>query len=120
MADKIQVAVNTMPTGTTITSQVYIDKYDQLLVHVPAVTGVMGSAPVYMTLWGAPNTSVTPQIAKYYDYVGSTPKTCFVTVASAGIYEMPYPGAMNYIQVQFDVATTNVTNTYFMSPKTTY
>lgn len=118
--DKIPSYVATCPTGTTLTSLTFVGKYDQLMLHIPKVVGFMGSSPVAVTLKGTPISGVTAQQMNYFDYVNKTPASCVITVSTGGIYEMPYPGAQHQIQVQFDVATTNVTNIYFVTPKTTF
>jgi len=99
---------------------VYMDKYDQILIQIPAVSGVFSSSPVAFTLQGAPVAGGTTQEIHYYDYVGNTPNTCVVTVSTGGIYEFPNPGAMNYIGVSFDVAASQATTCYLITPRTTY
>ena len=120
MSNKIQKYVASVTTGTTITSAVYIDKYDQLQFYVPNVGSTFGSAVVACTLLGSPDDSLSYKQMNYWDYVNKTPASCVVTISTGGVYEFPYPGAMNNVQVQFDVAATNTTACYFIAPKTTY
>lgn len=98
----------------------YADKYDQLLIEIPAVTGVFASSPVAITLRGSPRSGGTARDLHYYDYVENTPNTCVVTVSTGGIYEFPNPGSINYIGISTDVATSQATSVYLMAPKTTY
>lgn len=118
--DRIQYQTASIITGTTTTTQVFVDRYDQIQVLIPTFTGVMGSSPIAITLKGSPASGVTAQPVFFYDYVNKTPATSVITVASAGYYEVPYAGAANFLSVQMDVAATGATNIYIIAPKITY
>lgn len=121
MSSKIQhydIVVQTSATGTGI--GVYVDKYDQCMLVIPKVVGFLSSSPVYCTLFGAPTANDTLQQLSYFDYVNKTPATCVITVSTGGIYELPYPGAQQYLSVSFDAVASNVTTVKLVCPKTTY
>lgn len=118
--DRIQNQTLSLVTGTTLTSQVFVDRYDQIQFFVPAMTGVMGSGVVYATLLGAPVSGVTSKVMSFYDYINKTPATSVITISTAGYYEVPFAGAANYVQIQLDVAATGPTTCYLTTPKITY
>jgi hypothetical protein len=118
--NSIQYYPITVATTTTSTSVINVDKYDQLQVYVPAVASIFGSGVVAITLKGKPSLGNTSLNMNYFDYVNKTPATSVITISTGGVYEMPYPGATNYVSLQFDVATTNTTQIILMAPKTTY
>lgn len=118
--NKVQYYLASIATGTTTTSTVYLDKYDQLQFYVPNVGSTFGSAVVACTLKGSHDSGFTARQMNYWDYVNKTPASCVITISTGGVYEFPYPGAMNNVQVTFDVAATNTTACYFIAPKTTY
>lgn len=104
--------------SATSTTPVYIDKYDQLLIEIPAVASVFASGVVNITLQGAATSSSSNREMHYYDYVSQTPNTCVITVSTGGIYEMAYPGALNFISLAFDVAASQPTMFKILGPKT--
>lgn len=120
MSSYIQFHDVMVATATSAIPTRYVDKYDQLLFRVPSVEGVFSSSPVVVTLLGAPSANQTVQQVHYFDYVNKTPATSVITVSTGGVYEMPYPGAQQFISLQFDVPTSNVTNFQISLPKTTY
>lgn len=107
-------------TSVTSITPVYVDKYDQLMIRVPKVVGFASSSPVAITLKGAPSANQTVTNVHYYDYVNKTPATSVITISTGGVYEMPYPGANQYVSIQFDTAVSNTTNIQLITPKTTY
>lgn len=118
--DKIQLYEQTLASTATGTTAFYVAKYDQLMIQVPAVVGVFSSGVVRINLLGAAKSTDTPVQMNYYDYVNKTPASSVITVSTAGIYEFPYPGAMNYIRVSFDIPCSQATSFKFITPKTTY
>lgn len=120
MADKIQYYDVTLSAAGTTTPTVYVDKYDQLMVRVPAVASVFSSSPVKISLLAAPTVNHSTLQAHYYDYVNQTPASSIITVSTAGIYEMPYPGANQYLSLSFDVAASQTVSISLICPKTTY
>lgn len=107
-------------SGTTATSDFEVGKFDQLLVYVPALSTVAGSGTVRMSLRGSPSTNLSTVTAHYYDYVSGTPSECRVTITTKGVYEFPNPGAFPVVSFQFDVAATQATSFYILTPKGTY
>jgi len=108
-----------MTTNTTLTTLITIEKWDQLILYVPALSTVAGSGTITATLkvsYGAASAAT----AYYYDYVSNAPRDCVVTLSTGGAYEFPNPGAANAVQIKFDVAATQATTCYLMTPKTTF
>jgi hypothetical protein len=120
MSSFIQFHDVTCVTGATSIPVRYVDKYDQLMIKVPGVTGVFSSSPVGITLNATPAVTTAQAQMHYYDYVNKAPATCCITVSTAGIYEMPYPGAQQYVSFNFDTPISNITNFQIIVPKTTY
>lgn len=120
MSNKIQVYTVSMATGTQSTGLITVDKYDQLMLRVPAVLGVFSSSVIAATLKGSPDINTAAKDMSYFDYVNKTPATCVVTISTGGIYEIPYPGSSNFVSISFDVVTSNITNVQLFTPKTTY
>ena len=108
-----------MTTGTTQSTQIQVQKYDQLMLYVPALSTVAGSGVITASLkigYG-PSSAAT---AYYYDYVSAAPAECKITMTTGGVYEIPNAGSGNYIQFAFDVAATQATTCYILTPKGTY
>jgi len=118
--NKIQYYEQSLTSTATGTTVMFVDKYDQLNMVIPGVVGVFSSGVVRINLLGAANSADTPVQMNYFDYVNKTPASCVITVSTAGIYEFPYPGAMNYFRVVFDTPCSQATSIKFIAPKTTY
>lgn len=119
--DRVQYHQVTMTTGVQTTgAAIYIDKYDQLMVRIPKVVGFFSTASVAITLKASIDSSGTPVQMNYFDYVNKTPASSVITVTTGGIYELPYPGAANYVSLSFSDVTSNVSAIQLIAPKTTY
>jgi hypothetical protein len=116
----VQTYISSFATGATVTTTVYVGNTEQIILNVPAINTVFGSAVVAFSLKGAATSTASPTQMYYWDYGSGTPKSCVVTVGTGGLYEMPNAGGAPYVQLQFDIAATKTTGISLMTPRTTY
>ena len=108
-----------LTTGTTLTTLITVEKWDQLILYVPGMSTVAGSGIITASLLVSYN-AASAATGYYYDYVSNAPRECKITMSTSGAYEIPNMGGANAIQIKFDVAATQATTCYLMTPKTTF
>lgn len=110
----------TIGTAVTGSSQVFIPMQDQLLLFIPALATWVGSATMAFRLQGSYASGTSAKTAYIYDYVNQTPKECAITITTGGMYELPYPGGMQQVRIEFDAAATKATSIYLVLPRAAY
>lgn len=101
----VQFNSQNFATGATGTSTHYVGYYDCIMVHISAVSSIFASSAVNITLRGAHNSFATAKTAYWYDYSNKVPTECTITAATQGVYEIPFTGAIPYVNLGFSTAT---------------
>lgn len=108
-------------SGASTTTSVRIEAYDSIQVYIPNVSSNFASGVVLCTLQGTPVSGVAAKDILFYDYVNKAPATSVITVPTQGVYEMPFAGPVQFLNLKFDVAATGTSQTlYLMAPKISY
>lgn len=93
-------------TGATGTGTHFVGYFDSIMIYLSAVASTFASSAVEITLRGAHNSGSTALTVSIYDYATATPRQCVITASTAGYYEIPFAGAVPYVNLQFSTATT--------------
>lgn len=100
----------TIASGASFSSAINIERFDALMVYLPAVVAAFGAGTVEISLYGAYDSAVAAVPVSYYDCGNGTTDAAKVSAATAGLFEMPYGGSPPVIQLVFNTACTGGIN----------
>lgn len=107
-------------TNSTTSSTDFIGYTNRVLIRIDSPTSHFGGSQVTMILQGRADSSLTMLDVYYYDYIQGGQQLCQVTAVTAGIYELPNPGALVEYRLKFASDATSPGSVTFIYPKDGY
>lgn len=107
-------------TNSATSNTDFIGYTNRVLIRTDSPTSHFGGSQVTMILQGRADSTATMLDLFYYDYIQGGQQLCQVTATTAGIYEMPNPGALAEYRLAFASDATSPGSVTFIYPRDGY